>query len=186
MTITIPCKPYVKHFIVINYGDPADLTKCRDLYQDLRKRLSKKALRWQSRKINLSIYSQKIEIIISEDDFYRFGWEMSDTDIRGFNRDIEGRAKFFMRYVISTYEAIMNQKQAIRLFQDRFGYTEDIWSFDSIKKDYFRNHNSEKIRIVDYITAELERKTLEQLSELGTISNSLISSQTSVKNENNQ
>jgi hypothetical protein len=111
---------------------------------------------------------------------------MSDTDIRGFNRDIEGRAKFFMRYVISTYEAIMNQKQAIRLFQDRFGYTEDIWSFDSIKKDYFRNHNSEKIRIVDYITAELERKTLEQLSELGTISNSLISSQTSVKNENNQ
>lgn len=173
MTISIPCKPYVKHFLSINYGTPVDLSKTQDLYKNLRTRLKDKNTNIKSREIAKWLYSETVIINITEDDFYRYGWELSTHNIRGFNCDIEARAKFFMRNIVAVYEAIMSIKEAITYFQDRFGFTEDIWPYDSIKKDYYRNKVGENCSIIKLIGQELEKKSLENLSRMGTIAQPL-------------
>ncbi|MGE4568027.1 MAG: hypothetical protein AB7C90_02455 [Bacteroidales bacterium] len=169
MIVTIPCKPYVRHFLTINYGDPVSFAKAQDLYSELRSRLSKQTKHCESRALSERLYNQKVEIIISEDDFYRYGWELTRTDIRRFNRMIEYRIKMFMRISISNYELLHSQKEAIKLFQQKFGFSEDIWPYESIKKDYFRNNNMPSIKIKDIINAEIEKKLLVHLSDLGII-----------------
>lgn len=44
-----------------------------------------------------------------------------------------------MRDTVEIYENIMIQKEAILLFQEEFGYSEEIWPYESIKKDYYRS-----------------------------------------------
>lgn len=167
-SIQLRTKSYIKHFLTFYYGDPVDLSADKELYQNLRRRLSKKSLRFEKRGVSDRMYSSVVEIMISEDDFYRFGWELSNTDIIAFNHDIEATVKFYMRNIISIYETIMTQKEAILLFQERFGFIEDIWSYESIKKDYFRNCNYAKFKIIPKITIELEKIVLEHLSAKGT------------------
>jgi hypothetical protein len=126
------------------------------------------------------LYKDKVDIIISEDDFYRYGWEITTTDARAFHREVEAKAKFFMRSMVAVYDSVMLQNQAIRTFQEKFGFSEDIWSFDSIKKDYFRNADISRLKIIDIIRVELEKKSLGHLYELGTIETPHI-----LANENN-
>lgn len=181
MTISIPCKPYVKHFLQINYGNPVDFSKAQDIYKNLRYRLKNKNVNLKSREIAKWLYSEIVVINITEDDFYRYGWELSTHNIRGFNCDIQARAKFFMRNVISVYEAVMPLKEAITYFQDRFGFTEDIWPYDSIKKEYYRNKIGESCSIIKLIGRELEKKSLENLYRVGTITQSVLNNQLNVK-----
>lgn len=173
MTISIPSKPYVKHFLSINYGTPVDFSKANDLYKNLRSRLKDKNINFKSREIPKWLYSETVIIHITEDDFYRYGWELSTHNIRGFNYDIEARVKLFMRNIVGVYEAVMPLNEAITHFQDRFGFTEDIWPYDSIKKDYYRNKVGENCSIIKLIGQELEKKSLENLSRMGTIAQPL-------------
>ncbi len=167
-TITLPSKPYIRHFLVTNYGTPVDLRKNRTLNYNLRRRLRKHCLRHEKRGISLRMYSAIIEIAISDDDFYRYGWELSNTDIIALNRDIEAHVKLFMRNMVATYETIMQQKEAILLFQERFGFSEDIWAYEAIKKDYFRNCPYEKVKLFPKLVSEMEKIVLERLSAQGT------------------
>lgn len=134
ITIKLPTKTYIGHYLITNFGNPVDLKNDRELYSNLRKRLCKKSMRFEKRGLSPVMYCKTVDILISEDDFYRYGWELSITDIIALNREIEAKVKFFMRSMVSTYETIMHQKDAIQLFQERFGYSEDIWSYEAIKK----------------------------------------------------
>lgn len=167
-SIQLRSKTYIKHYLTMNYGNPVDLRQNKDLYNNLRRRLNKKSLRFEKRGVSDRMYSVITEIVITEDDFYRYGWELSNTDIIALNRDIEAQVKFFMRSVVGIYETIMPQKDAIALFQERFGFTEDIWSYEAIKKDYFRNSNTEKIKLFPKLSIHFEKIILEHLSNQGT------------------
>jgi hypothetical protein len=175
-TIQLKTKPYVRHFLVSNFGSPANLTADPGLNALFRRCLKKPSLRSHKhyKPLNLKKYTTTAEIIISDDYFYRYGWEMSKTDTILFGRELENRAKFLMRSIVSVYMAFMRQKDAIMLFQENFGYTEDIWSYDSIKKDYFRNGPEKKIDFLTEITRTTENIILENLSSLGTISHNLV------------
>lgn len=170
-TIQIPVKPYVHRFLELNFGSPANLSKDKSLQNTIRKFLSK------NNPCSLSgisdRYSMKIKIIISDDDFYRYGFEMSEKNIRNFGHIVEFRAKFFMNQMVLNYSMFMNQKDAILKFQNRFGFSEDIWPYESIKKNFYRAgifHDN----ILDEVISKFEKKTLENLSELGTIEKSLL------------
>jgi hypothetical protein len=66
---------------------------------------------------------------------------------------------------------IMNERDAILAFQNNFGFTEDIWPFDSIKKTYHRTTaKSEKISYTKDLSNKLENLILGNLSRLGTVS----------------
>jgi len=70
--------------------------------------------------------------------------------------------------------AFMSQKEAILLFQENFGYSEEIWSYDSIKKDFFRNGPQQKVNFMSEITKKTNHIILGNLSDLGTISRKLL------------
>lgn len=99
---------------------------------------------------------------------------MTKTDTVYFGRELENRVKFLMRNIVSMYMAFMPQKNAIMLFQENFGYTEEIWSYDSIKKDYFRNGPHQRVDFLKEITIKTEHIILGNLSDLGTISHKLV------------
>jgi len=162
ITATISVKPYVKHFLVLNYGSPVNLSQNPDLYSLFRNCLKRQ---WKTRdrvykyKCNIAeTYSKTIEIIISKDDFYRYGWELTVTDMVSFGIKVENQAKQFMRSIVSAYEIAMTQKKAILMFQEKFGFSEDVWSYESIKKDYYRSKASYRASVYDIMAQKISEK----------------------------
>jgi hypothetical protein len=148
-SVQIIAKPYVKRFIENTCGNPADLSKFPDLKDLFRRYLKKPNTRFDKTYDNeLRGYTQTIDIVISEDDFYRCGWEVSRTDMIDFGREVERKAKFLMRNYVSLYFASrVPIKTAINRFQDMFGFTEEDWSYEAIKKDFYRNgHHNDIVR----------------------------------------
>ena len=114
-------------------------------------------------------YTTETTILIQSDDFYRHGWELSKADTIAFGRIVESRAKFIMRNIVSMYTAYMSTKKAIFRFQEKFGYTENIWPYDSIKQDFFRNGAPLHHDLNNEIVEKIENIFLDNLSNLGTI-----------------
>ena len=72
-TVEIKCKPYVKRFLQINFGEPADLKSHPHLQSLIRRSLKKPNKRWDYKHIPESqVAYESIEILISQDDFYRY------------------------------------------------------------------------------------------------------------------
>ena len=142
--LNIPAKPYVKHYLELAYGTPVDLTGNPRLNTFIRRSLRKPSSRYDNRYSKMfskNYYATTVDIVISDDDFYRYGWEITRTDTVSFNREVEEVVKFFMRTSVAMYENFMQQKDAIRTFQEKFGFNDDIWSFEAIRKDFYRSSN---------------------------------------------
>ena len=171
-TLLLPTKPYVHQFLSQNYGNPADISADLRLQNLLRRYLRKPSRRRHVpyAKLKLSKYSCESRIVITSDDFYRYGWELTRKDSIAFNRELENRAKFFMRNMVSLYSSFMNLKDAILLFQENFNYPEDTWSYDSIRKDFDRHAGIPVTSFASQIIEKTESIFLGNLSELGTIS----------------
>lgn len=178
--VKIPCKPYVKRFLEINFGDPdnlnsgkaVDISKDKALYAEFRSKLEKKSFRHEIiyNKLALKRYSDEITIKITQDDFYRYGWELSKTDIVYLNRIFEGKAKILMYTVVGSHFAMgTSLTDSIDYFQDKFLFPEDIWPKESIYKDCQRNLEIEKNSISQNISEFIDKITLAKLSENRTI-----------------
>lgn len=139
-SVTIPVKSYVKRFIELNYGLPADFTKHPDIQKELRRCLRKPNTRYNRKFENkLSTYTQELELQISQDDFYRYGWEFSKTDVVMFGKLFESSIKSRMHNVVSIYRGIgLSIKDSILKFQDHYSMEEEYWPYESIKKEYYR------------------------------------------------
>ncbi len=174
--VILPVKPYVKRFLELNYGDPVDLKNDKKLYKLFRRCLIKPQITYDNTRCAeiSNYYNENVNIIISEDDFYRYGWELSKTDIVAFGREIESNVKFFMKNIVSYYTSHMDFSKAINIFQEKYGFTEDIWSYESIKKEFQRNGLKMKIEFKTEITEKIEKIILLNLSEKGTISTQMI------------
>lgn len=185
-SVDLPVKPYVKQYIKLNYGNPADFSSDKYINSQFRRCLSKPSSRFDLRNKNLSkqFYSSSIKIVISQDDFYRHGWELTPTDTIAFGKIMEHQAKFFMRNMISFYLSYMIKRDAIFKFQQTFGFTEDIWSFDSIKKDFYRKVSFDNLEYSKDLTTKIEKIILVQLSNLGTIAHKTIQHYDNLKKAN--
>jgi len=138
--VKIPCKPYVRRFVELTYGCPADISKDKDLYKYFRSKIHKKTFKYEKRYQLLKKYPAEIIIKISMDDFYRYGWDFSSTDIIDINIVLEQKAKNLLYKVVGIRCSFGNSlSDSIALFQKEYGFTEDVWSFDSIYKDCQRN-----------------------------------------------
>lgn len=174
-TVDLPTKTYVDHFLKLNFGDPVEISKDMYLYEAFRKCLTKPSNRDKSKysKETFAWHTCITKIVITEEVFYRFGWELTKTDVVSFGKIIERRCKFMSRNMITAYSLLMSEKDAILKFQDSFGFTEDIWPFEAIKKDYYRN-NEIKTNLGHEITSKIESIFMANLAKTGTISHKLI------------
>ncbi len=170
--LELPVKPYVKQYIVLNYGNPANFSSNKFINDRFRKCLSKPSRRNNPyyKKSPFCRHTETIKITLSQDDFYRYGWEFTQTDIISFGKLMEHQAKFLMRNMISFYMTLMNERDAILNFQNKFGFTEDIWPFDSIKKNYSRSVNKDaKFIYSKDLSVKLENLLLVSLSDVGNL-----------------
>ncbi len=176
-SVDLPVKAYVKQYITLNYGNPADFSSDKYINSQFRRCLTKPCTRYNIRYKELSelFYSSSIKVKISQDDFYRHGWELTPTDTVAFGKIMEHQAKFFMRNMISFYLTYLIKRDAILKFQQTFGFTEDIWSYDSIKKDFYRKVDFENSNYSKELSTKIEKIILVNLSNLGTLSHKAIS-----------
>jgi hypothetical protein len=184
-SIIIPCKPYVKQFLIQNFGYPVNLYSVANPFSYLfRTYLTKPILLENEKAKKLGRPRQKIrscfsdsqldvpvEFVLSDHDFYSYGWEMHPLHVRALNTTFEQSAKLFMRTCI-TIDTLMSGSLAasIRRFQDRYNYPEEVWSFQSIKKDIDRNTTRIEIDFDTDIYEKIQKILLHNLYKLGTLS----------------
>ena len=172
----LPCKPYVKQFLLHNFNTPDDtwteivnLSSDKELQNDFLSRLSKPG-RYENKYRNLYRYTASVAVEIRRDDFYRYGWSMSNTEVVAFGTKIERRIKQILFLYLDTHVSMgLPLSAAIRNFQTKFGFTEDTWSYDTIRREYNRHgyrKTVENTTIFDFIN----RIILGKLSEFATIS----------------
>ena len=187
-SIMIPCKSYVKRYMIQNFGDPINLYSVRNPYTLLFRRclenpcrrnearmLGNKLRKQAEQTVTLTTantpYSEVMEFMISDYDFYHFGWEMTLTDFSILHSTMEHAAKAFMRTCISVDYSISGcLAQSIRRFQNLYEYPDHIWSFDAIKKDLDRNIIPSKIDFEDELYLKIQTLLMNILSKSGTIS----------------
>jgi len=171
--IDVKVKPYVRQYLINNCGHPVDLSllpKINDLFKKL---IRRPLLRFES--LPMPPDECYVRIVISQDMFYRHGWEMTRSGMMQFNAEIEHDLKFIMRTYITNRASLgYPVAKCIRNFQERFNLQEEVWSFDAIKKDLDRNTESKKSDDVENFLRQMDKKLhqvfLENLSGTGTIS----------------
>lgn len=174
--VTVPVKPYVKRFLENNYGDPVCF-KNHPRENEMFKRMLKKPDYEDECKYKneLCLHTAAVEIQITERDFYKHGWELTKTDIVSFGKHFEKNAKWLMRSVVGTYVSFGTPPYvAIQKFQERFKMEEEYWSFDSIKKDFFRFKVNNEIDFNQYAFEHLERLILLNMSDAGSVTKTLL------------
>lgn len=165
-TILIPVKPYVKRYLEINFGDPVDFS-CHKFYQTQLRRMLKHPIHRFEKKYGdkMTKYSTYVRAFITLDDIERYGCEITKPDIVRFNNLFTFHVKFLMRSMVGIRISMgTSPKEAILKFQDRYGFDENVWPYESIVKDYYRNGTAFRIEYEDEIYSKFERIFLENLS----------------------
>jgi hypothetical protein len=168
-TLELPVKPYVKAFLINNCGTPADLSLIPLIYHDYITCLKNPTKR--SDNTLVCNYPDYINVIIPKDVFYRYGWEMTKTDIIRLNNKIESQIKFTSRNYIGINNAMgIPVAVSIREYQSLFSFSEDAFPYETIKKDYDRHGHKINKPLIRDLRAEITNIFMASLSDLGTIS----------------
>ncbi len=175
--VYLPCKPYVKRFLLYNYSlsdsDYKDAVSLSDsfLYQRFRSALHRKSDRWRAKYEKLSRYSETVAIEIKKEDFYSYGWALSDTEVVSFCMILEARAKAMLFTYLDVHRAMgLPLALAIRNFQERFDFPEDVWPSESIRREYNRKGNKMAMGLIADISKNIDKIVLGNLYRCGTIS----------------
>lgn len=175
MAVWVPCKGYVKRWLLANYNSPDDnwaelvnLSPNRELAEDFRRRL----IRGEARRDNSvrGRYTTQVAIEISMDTFNRYGWMLSPTETLHFNSRLERDVK----QVLHTYSAMlsvtgMSIADRIKRFRIATGITELDWDTDSIRKELQRNAKVNGDDGFEQICKKMEQKCWAVLSKSGHI-----------------
>ena len=163
--IDIKVKPYVKQYLINCWGDPVAIHKS-DRYFNLLKIYLKRP-RKNYKPVIHSPGTCLVRVRISEDIFYRNGFVMTLNQMSWFSKYIEQDLKFHMRMFVDTRALIgCTVADSIRQFQDSYNLTEEVWSFESIKKDIDRHTNIKRENIVNDFFKKFGDQLVENLNNL--------------------
>jgi len=164
--INVKTKPYIKRYVQLTYGLPADFTNHPKINKDIKRCLRKPDSRYEKTYENrLCSYTESLPIFISQDDFYRYGWELTRTDTVYFGKIFEHDIKFNMHIMVTTFIGVgMTTKKAISEYQRISGLEEEYWSYESIKKEYYRKNPNPKISYFTPIVNRLQEIFMGALS----------------------
>ena len=167
--IWLPCKTYVKVWLVINFPSPdrqwpeaVNISSDPQLSTALKNKLSKPSNRYDKRMATNSKYTEKIPIEITQDTFYRYGWELSATETNNFNQMIEDRIKGdLLQYLELSTSFGSTVAAAIRGWYELSGFNEITFPSESIRKFYLR-HRSQKLKKNNFLQQQINKIFLEK------------------------
>ena len=100
-TIGLFLKPYVYKYLVNNFGDPVNLYDSNNELKNYFINFLKKPSTRYEKRLTLSPQTHETRFVISNSDFYRYGWEVTKTDMIKFNNKVEALVKFYSRCYIA-------------------------------------------------------------------------------------
>lgn len=176
-TLKVCVKPYVKAYLENNFGIPADVREDWELWKlvELVLRASHLQIKKETVPILLpestsQCFGSLVELKITKDWFNRYGFRLKKRETLRLNAFLEKRIKFYSRSFIGYHHCLgMSVAESIRDFQKTFGFSEDVWPYDSIKKDFDRHGWTVGKKAVLGFRTEMSKIFLESLSETGTI-----------------
>lgn len=168
-TVTLPCKPYVKCFIEQNYGKPVRFYRDKEVMVIVRLLLSRKDSKLNFRSINKDVYSDEVTFQINENDYNHYGCILSNQGVMDLHKYFESKVKHLMRsWCASQFAFGLSAVDCVKSFQNKFGYPEHIWKFESIYKDCQRKgvfiKDTEKL-----LSEQIHKIILSQMSRNRTI-----------------
>lgn len=147
-TAEIPVKPYIKQYLEYNFGRPAHLTREKSIGKYLFELLERER---RDRDKEYKGYTAVVTVRISEDIHIRHGSFLTKTNIINFNSFLEDHIKALMCIHVDAVIEGMTARdkkvkisEAIEMFQEKFGFTEQTFGFETIKKAYYRYRKEEE------------------------------------------
>jgi hypothetical protein len=151
----IPVKPYVQKFIYREFGEPAFIPASNHigkflylLLEDNRRQKDKRIELDYNITIKIEIpldefhreYPTKLKFIIPEDTFERKGYMLTATSVTHFNNFIEDSIKREMYAFLDALTQIQDMRitEAIELYQEKMGFSENEFTYDAISRSYRR------------------------------------------------
>ena len=173
--VIIPCKPYVKAYLLANFNRPdedwpeivnfADDKVLHDYFLSL---LKKGEERYDNR-VKCTRYKAQVSIEITYDQFQRYGWMLTLTDTVKFNTLLERRVKQLLYFYVGTLRVTgMPLMDCVRRFRTATRITEWDWDTDSIRKDLQR-HLTFSAEAMEEFLLKIEQNIWRTLSDCGTI-----------------
>lgn len=175
-SVWMPCKAYVKCYLLSNFNSPdedwpeiVNLSSNHILHDLFIQRLKKSTER-RDKSLTCSKYTASVAIEISKDEFYRYGWSLTDTDLVKFNKYLESQIKLVLHtYVNMMRMTGMNMTDCIKRFREKTHIKETDWDNDSIRKELYRNLDAPSQDMIDEFLLKIEQKVWAVLSKNGTI-----------------
>lgn len=177
--VTVHVAPFVKKYLLTNFGvydemwpDLVNISSDRQLSGVFRSMLVKKHYEFD-RRIEAQanrFRSERINIEISKSDFYKYGWAISLTDEIRFSSVLEARCKtMLITYLSSAYLVTPCLASCIRQFYHLFGFDDETWPIDSIRKIWLRDKTIDKQALKMGIFQKINEIIILQMSVNGTI-----------------
>jgi hypothetical protein len=143
ISIELPCKSYVQHYLHTKFGNPCQIDRSSaegkvlfNLLNRARSENDSKAAR----------YTDQVQVLLAEGIYLRHGWELTPTAITEFNCWMEEVLKErFTVHVDALTSYGIKKAVAIRDFQDRYDFPEDVWKYETLKKYHDRKEKAREI-----------------------------------------
>lgn len=172
--------PYVRQYLLQNfrvkctqYADLVDIRRDPQLNLLFTSRLQKPAFRREKALDAAGCNSRRpcrIPLLISREQFTRYGWALSMTDEATLCRVLEVRCRtILLTYLSSLYYIYGNLARCIEIFYRRFHFDDDTWPTDSIRKIWLREHHTSKKTLKNDFLQKIDEIVLANLSKNGTI-----------------
>ena len=137
ISITLPCKPYVAHYLRTKFGSPCQLYRGSAEGKMLFNLLDRAS---HERDTAAGKYSDSVEILLSEGMYLRNGWELTPTAVQQYNTWLEEMLKErFSIHVDALLGFGIKKSIAIRHFQYQQNFPEHVWKYETLKKYHDRS-----------------------------------------------
>lgn len=174
--VWIACKGYSKKYLLANFNDPDDewpeiinLSSDKNLHRSFINHLSRGS-RQRDKRISNNRYPLMVPIEINRNIFYKYGWELTDTEQVQFNNEIEQRVKLMLHTYVSMMSVTgITIKDSINRFRELTGITEFDWDDDSIRKEISRHCKLTGKEEFEQLCKNINKKVCAILSENGLI-----------------
>jgi hypothetical protein len=139
----------VKNFLENSFGSPADLSYDRStnnlFHHIINRKTNRNEKRSSSPGYGKKVYRETVTILVDEKLMPKDPNKISNKAIQDFNIFVEGYIKSMARIFIFTCEKFgMKRMEAIREFQETFGFSNELFPEENILQDLKRNGSATK------------------------------------------
>lgn len=148
--IKVPVKPVVKAYLEYNFGPQVRIDKY-SLAGRFFHYILEKNIPYKEKNPISQNYKCMVEVVIPDDTFLRYGHSLTNNSIRDFNEFVTCQfyslLVFHMKYQEEEVTDKLNYKKCILRFCEMFKMSEEIISYETVKKYYYRSRAREEERI---------------------------------------